>query len=68
MGRFFYACQKKPNLAKIYDVLNFSTNHAILELYLVDIKIDLPLSQYNFYVVPCDKEELYDGDSIIHMP
>jgi hypothetical protein len=40
-------------------VLKFSTNHAIIEQILVEPSLDLPLSQEDSFVVPCDKDDLY---------
>ena len=42
------------------DVLNFSTNHAMIEQILVEPSLDLSLSQDDFLHVPCDKDGLHD--------
>ena len=46
------------------NVLNFSTNHAIIEQLLVEPSLDLSLSHDNFLEVPCDKDELVDDASV----
>jgi len=57
------------NIAEIGDaMLNLSTTHAIIEQHLVDTKSQLPLSQNNYFDSVCDKEELRDSASIIHVP
>ena len=49
------------------DVLNFSTNHAMIEQILVEPSLDLPLSQDDLLDVPCDKDELVDDASVLHV-
>ena len=49
------------------DVLNFSTNHAMIEQHLVNTKIELPLSQNNCSNNAYDKEEFCDNAFIIPM-
>jgi hypothetical protein len=57
------------DIAEIGDgVLNLSTTHAIIEQHLVVTNYELPLSQNNYFVSVCDKEELCDSASIIHVP
>jgi hypothetical protein len=48
--------------------LHLSTFHAIVEQPLVESIAELPLSQVDLLVVPCDKEELCDNVSLISMP
>ncbi len=48
--------------------LNMSTFHAIAEQPLVEPIVEMPLSQVDLLVVPCDKEELCDNASLISMP
>jgi hypothetical protein len=47
------------------DVLNLSTNHAMIEQILVEPSIHLPLSQDDLFDVPCDKDDLHDNISVI---
>ena len=49
------------------DVLNFSTNHAIIEQLLVEPSLDLSPSHDNLLEVPCDKEELIDDTLVLHV-
>jgi hypothetical protein len=49
------------------DVLNFSTNHASIEQLLMEPTLDLSLSQDDFLDVPCDKDDLCDNASAIHV-
>ena len=49
------------------NVLNFSTNHAIIEQLLVEPSLDLSLSRDNLLDVPCDKDELVDDASVFHV-
>jgi hypothetical protein len=49
------------------NVLNFSTNHAIIEQLLVEPSLDLSLSQDNLLDVPCDKDELVEYASVLHV-
>ena len=49
------------------NVLNFSTNHAIIEQLLVEPSLDLSLSHDNLLDVPCDKDELVDDASVFHV-
>jgi hypothetical protein len=59
----------KSNITEIGgDVLNLSATHAIIEKHLMDTKYGLPLSQNNYFDGVCDKEELCDSASIIHVP
>ena len=48
--------------------LHMSTFHAIVEQPLVEPIAEMPLSQVDLLVVPCDKEELCDNASLISMP
>ena len=50
-----------------FNVLNFFTNHAIIEQLLVQPSLDLFLSQDNLLEVPCDKDELVDDASVLHV-
>ena len=47
-----------------FNVLNYSTNHAIIEQLLVEPSLDLSLSHDNLLEVPYDKDELVDDVSI----
>ena len=47
------------------DVLNFSTNHAMIEQILVEPSLDLPLSQDDLLDVPCDEDDLHDDIYVI---
>ena len=49
------------------NVLNFSTNHAIIEQLLVEPSLDLFLSHDNLLDVPCDKDELVDDALVLHV-
>jgi hypothetical protein len=48
-------------------MLNFSTNHAIKEQLLVEPSLDLSLSHDDLLDVPCDKDELFDNASVLHV-
>ena len=48
-------------------MLNFSTNHAMIEQILVEPSLDLPLSQDDLLDLPCDKDELVDNGSVLHV-
>ena len=48
-----------------FNVLNSSTNHAIIEQLLVEPSLDLSLSHDNFLDVPCDKDELVDDALVL---
>jgi hypothetical protein len=48
-------------------VLNFSTPHAIIEQLLVDPILDFSLSRDVLLDVPCDKDDLSDNSSIVHV-
>ena len=48
------------------DVLNFSTNHAMIEQILVEPSLDLPLSQDDLLDVSCDEDDLHDDIYVIH--
>jgi hypothetical protein len=48
-------------------VLNFSTNHAFIEQLLVEPTLDLYFSQDDLLDVPCDKDDLCDNASTIHV-
>ena len=50
-----------------FNVLNFSTNHAIIEQLLVEPSLDLSLSHDNLLDVPCDKDELVDDASVLYV-
>ena len=50
-----------------FDVLNFSTNHASIEQLLVEPPLDLRLSQDDLLDFPCDKDDLCDNTSAIHV-
>ena len=50
-----------------FDVLNFSTNHASIEQLLVELPLDLPLSQDDLLDFSCDKDDLCDNTSAIHV-
>ena len=47
------------------DVLNFFTNHAILEQLLVEPSLGFPLSQEDLLDVPCDNDDVHDNTYII---
>ena len=49
------------------NVLNFSTNHAIIEQKLVEPSLYLPLSQDVLLDVPCYKDDLHDHIGVIPM-
>ena len=49
------------------DVLNFSTNHASKEKLLVEPSLDLPSSQDDLLDFSCDKDDLFDNTSAIHV-
>ena len=49
------------------DVLNFSTNHAMIEQILVEPSLDLPFSQDDLLDVPCDEDDLQDDIYVIPM-
>ena len=49
------------------DVLNFSTNHAMIEQILVEPSLDLPLSQDDLLDVSCDEDDLHDDIYVIPM-
>jgi hypothetical protein len=49
------------------NVLNFYTNHAIIEQLLVESSLDLSLSHDNLLDVPCDKDELVDDASVFQV-
>ena len=49
------------------DVLNFSTNHAMIEQILVEHSLDLPLSQDDLLDVSCDEDDLHDDIYAIPM-
>jgi hypothetical protein len=48
-------------------VLNYSTNHTFIEQLLAEPTLDLSLSQDDFLDVPCDKDDLCDNASTIHV-
>ena len=48
-----------------FNVLNFSTNQAIIKQLLVEPSLDLSLSHDNFLDVLCDKDELVDDASVL---
>jgi hypothetical protein len=48
-------------------VLNFSTPHAIIEQLLVDPILDFSLSRDALLDVPCDKDDLSDNSSVVHV-
>ena len=50
-----------------FNVLIFFTNHAIIEQLLVESSLDLSLSHDNLLDVPCDKDELVDDTSVLHV-
>ena len=50
-----------------FNVLSFSTNHAIIEQLLVEPSFDLFLSHDNLLDVPCDKDGLVDDASVLHV-
>ena len=45
----------------------FSTNHAIIEQLLVEPSLDLSLSHDNLLEVLCDKDELVNDASVLHV-
>ena len=47
------------------DVLNFSTNHAMIEQILVEHSLDLPLSQDDLLDVSYDEDDLHDDIYVI---
>ena len=49
------------------DVLNFSTNHAMIEQILVEPSLDLPLSQDDLLDAFCDEDDLHDDIYVIPM-
>jgi hypothetical protein len=49
------------------DVLNFSTNHAMIEQILVEPSLDLPLSQDDLLAILGDKDDLHDDNYVIPM-
>ena len=49
------------------DVLNFSTNHAMIEQILVEHSLDLPLSQDDLLDVSYDEDDLHDDIYVIPM-
>ena len=51
-----------------FNVLDPSTNHAIMEQLLVEPSFDLSLSHYDLFVVPCPKDELlFANASVLHV-
>jgi hypothetical protein len=48
------------------NVLNFSTNHAIIEHLSVEPSLDESLSHAALLDIPCDKDDLVDDASILH--
>jgi hypothetical protein len=50
-----------------HNMLNFSTDHAIKEQLLVEPSLDLSLSHDDLLDVSCDKDELFDNASILHV-
>jgi hypothetical protein len=48
----------------IYDVPTMSTTYATLKKPIVEIIVEIPLSQNNLLDDSCDKEELYDASLI----
>ena len=48
-------------------MLNFSTNHAMIEQILVEHSFDLPLSQDDLLDVSCDEDDLHDDIYVIPM-
>ena len=50
-----------------FNVLFFFTNHAIIEQLLVESSLDLSLSHDNLLEVSCDKDELVDDASVLHV-
>ena len=50
-----------------FNVLNSSTHHAIIEQLLVEPSLDLYLSHDNLLDVSCDKDELVDNASVLHV-
>jgi len=49
------------------DVLNFSTNHAIIEQLVVEPSLDSCLSQHDLIPIPCDKDEFCDNAYAVPM-
>jgi hypothetical protein len=47
-------------------VLNFSTNHALVDQLIVEPSLDLSLSHGDFLDVSCDKDELCGTTSVLH--
>jgi hypothetical protein len=50
-----------------HNMLNFSTDHAIKEQLLVETSLDLSLSHDDLLDVHCDKDELFDNTSVLHV-
>jgi hypothetical protein len=48
------------------NVLNFSTNHALVEQLIVERSLDVSLSHGDFLDVSCDKNELRATTSVLH--
>jgi hypothetical protein len=48
------------------NVLNFSTNHALVEQLIVESSLDLSLSHGDLLDVSCDKDELCATTSVLH--
>ena len=49
------------------NVLNVSTHHAIIEQLLVEPYLDLSLSPDDLLDFPCNKDELFDNASVLHV-
>jgi hypothetical protein len=49
------------------DVLNSSTNYAIIEQLLVEPSLDSCFSQHDSLPIPCDKDKLYDNAYVVQM-
>ena len=49
------------------NVLNVSTHHAIIEQLLVEPYLDLSLSPDDLLDFPCNKDELFDNTSVLHV-
>ena len=47
------------------EVLNFCTNHAMIEQIFVESSLDLPSSQDDLLDVPCDEDDLHDDIYVI---
>ena len=47
-------------------MLNFSTNHALVEQFTVEPSLDLSLSHGDLLDVSCDKNELCANASVLH--